>query len=132
MFHLLADRYHRVKRPHRVLKNGGDIDAADILHLLMTEFKQVLSFEQHLACIDLAVLGQQAKYRIDQVDLPQPDSPTTPTMLFSGTEKLTSRRACKSPSSVVKETFRPLISRMFMYVPSCADQKYPAVFHPER
>jgi hypothetical protein len=48
------------------------------------------------------------------VDLPQPDSPTMPTMRRSGTSKLTSLSAWSGPASVEKVTFRSRMDRTVM------------------
>jgi hypothetical protein len=77
--HLGADLEHRIEREQRILRDEADAARAHArVQLLLGEDQQVLAFEPDLAGIDLAPLGRMPMTARIRVDLPQPDSPTTP------------------------------------------------------
>jgi hypothetical protein len=58
---LPADGVHRIQRGHRLLEDHADAGAADALHLLRRQGREVEPVEQHLAALDAAHrLRQQA------------------------------------------------------------------------
>jgi hypothetical protein len=61
---LAANRQHRVKRGHRVLKDHGDAVAANLAQLFLAHLDQVLTVKQDLAVYNFTGwLGNQADER---------------------------------------------------------------------
>jgi hypothetical protein len=71
---LPADRVDRVQRRHRLLEDHRDLVAADLLHVLLFEVRQVALAQAELAG-DPAGLGQQAQHRHRRDGLAGPGLP---------------------------------------------------------
>ena len=108
---LVAAGVDRVERGHRLLEDHRDLVPADLPHVVLGELERGpgrrAGSRPPRSCpagsmrrmIDIAVML-----------LPQPDSPTTPRVLPSSTEKLTPSTALTVPSWVKKWVRRPRIS----------------------
>ena len=66
-------------------------------------------FDRYIAPEVVAVSGSSLMMERAVTDLPEPDSPTTPTTVLRGMVKFTSSTALIEPASVMKETDRSLI-----------------------
>jgi hypothetical protein len=100
---LVADGVHRVEAGHRLLEDHRDLVAADAAHLALALLDQVLALEEHLAAAMRP--GGTGISRITErlvTDLPEPDSPTTPSVSPLSRWKLTPSTALTVPSSVSK------------------------------
>ena len=85
---LRADREHRVQRLHRVLEDAGDLLAAQGLQFGQRGLQQVAPCHSTRP-LRSALSGSRFRIDIAVTLLPEPDSPTSATMLFSGMSKLT-------------------------------------------
>ena len=105
---LLADRVHRVQRRHRVLEDHRHLVAADRAAAGRGHADQVVALEQRLAA-EIVFLVLFRPMIVRQVTLlPQPDSPTMPSVFPFSTEKLTPSTALTTPSSVRKWSAGPV------------------------
>ena len=101
---LVPDRVHRVQRGHRVLEDHRDVVAADLAHSA-TSTPSVSRFSPPKIASPLEVAFRLLlrPMIVRQVTLlPQPDSPTMPSVFPFSTEKLTPSTAFTTPSSVAK------------------------------
>jgi hypothetical protein len=68
--HLRADREHRVERRHRVLEDGGDAFAAQLLEPCLRHADDVLARKIDVASGLFGIGGQEADDRIDKRRFP--------------------------------------------------------------
>ena len=124
---LVADRAHRIERRHRILEDHRDLAAANVTKARAGRAEQVLAAEERLPRRDRQVLLRPLEIRrhrgarvgagrdlqlpgfalslmIDIIVtlLPQPDSPTTPSVWPARTLNETPSTARTMPSSVLK------------------------------
>ena len=110
--HLRADGHHRIERRHRILKNGGDAVAEKPRERFSAvRRRRSMSLKRTLPPTISALSARRPSTALISVDLPQPDSPTMPTISPAGTARLTSRSACIRPAAVRKSTERFWMSR---------------------
>jgi hypothetical protein len=84
---LAADAVHRVEGGHRFLENHADLAAADLADFRVAAPWQVAALNQTWPPRILpAGCGSRRTIDIAVTLLPQPDSPTMPTVFPSGTE----------------------------------------------
>ena len=87
---LSPDRVHRVERGHRLLEDHRDLVAANGAHVPFAELQQIVTAEEHCAPFDAARRRGSSRMIESEVTLlPQPDSPTMPTVPPSGTSNET-------------------------------------------
>ena len=79
---LVADREHGIERGHRFLEDHRDARAANVAHRPFVEREEVAAVERDLRCPARSRPGGATRRRIESAvtDLPQPDSPTSPTV----------------------------------------------------
>lgn len=58
---LTADGEDRVQARHRLLEDHGDLVAADLVHFVHGQLGQILTVEEDLAGVDIAVAVKQAE-----------------------------------------------------------------------
>ena len=86
---LLADREHRVERAHRVLEDAGDLACRAAAAARRGEAPSRSRPWNVIAPERSALSGRRLRIDIAVTLLPEPDSPTRATVVFSGTSKLT-------------------------------------------
>ena len=81
-----------------------------LIFLISTAFKAVISFPSKITCPEVG--SNNLRIARPVVDLPQPDSPTIPSVFPRSIVKLTSSTACRVPLAVLKYFFKFLTSRI--------------------
>ena len=106
LIQLLADPENRVQTGHRLLKNHCHFLATQLIHVFRRHFGNVIHLtvagtKTDGAAADLT-RGPCTNCMSDRLvtDFPQPDSPTTPTILSLGILKVTPSTAFTVPTSV--------------------------------
>ena len=109
---LVADAVHRVQARERILEDHRDVLAADVPQLVRRQRQQVAAVELHLAG-DVRPRCRFSRPMIARFEtlLPEPDSPTTPSVSPRESVNVTSLTAWTTPSDVGKRTVRPRTSR---------------------
>ena len=105
LFDLLADLLHRVQRGERVLEHHRDLRTPELLDLLLRDPEHFLAPERTEPVI-VAELGSRPRIAIDVTLLPDPDSPTMPSVSLWWTSKDRWSTARRIPSSVLNSTVR--------------------------
>ena len=113
-FHQLpADQHGRIERGHRLLIDHGDLRAADGAQLRARQRGHVAALEADRAAGDPRRRPGRSRITASAtVDLPQPDSPTSPIASPGMTLQEKSITAGISPARVKNEMPRRSISRM--------------------
>ena len=98
---------YRIERQIRVLRNEADAAAADApVELRLGSTSRSSPSNQILPRIDRRALGRMPRMARTSVDLPQPDSPTTPRMRPGSSANSTSSSTRAMPSSVRIDSLR--------------------------
>ena len=109
---LVADREHRVQRGLRVLQDHRDAAPAHPAHVALALRHEVLAFEEDLALHDAARrAGSRRSNDSAVMVLPEPDSPTSPSVSPARIAKLTPSTAFTRPQRVLRCAWRSLTSR---------------------
>ena len=87
---LRADGHHRIERAHRLLEDHRDVAAADVRHALRAAATADRCRRSGCARCTVALSGSSRRIDSEVTDLPEPDSPTMPTLSPAATVKLTS------------------------------------------
>ena len=99
---LVAAGEDRVERRHRLLEDHRDLVAADVAHLLSRDLEQVPAAQHHAPSTIRPGARMSRIIDIAVMLLPQPDSPTTPSVLPSRISNVTPSTALTVPSCVKK------------------------------
>ena len=106
--HLLADGEDRIEGHQRILKDHRDAVAAQIAQALLGGPAQILSLEQDVAGNDLARERRSTgPPRSPVTDLPEPDSPTRPTISPGCTTRSTPSTARPCAGEIVEDGSQP-------------------------
>ena len=115
---LLRDPHERIERRHRILEDHRDPLAADLPHLVVGQRQQVDAVEQRLSPETMRPGGVGTSRMIDRLvtDLPEPDSPTMPSVSPRPRSKLT--------PSTARTTRRPRRNRSADRAPTAAASRH--------
>ena len=97
---LPRDAQHRVQRGHRVLEHHGDLGAADVANLRLRQMHHVLAAERIVPPAIRAGSSSSRMMDLAVTLLPDPDSPTMPSVSPGRRSKLTPSTARTMPASV--------------------------------
>ena len=104
---------HRIERGHRILEHHRDAPPAKIAQSSRDiHGEDVGAVELDLSAVTIAFGGSSPMVASDSVDLPEPLSPTMPTMLPRGTSKLTLAQRVHRPARRAKSTLKLRMLRM--------------------
>ena len=81
-----------------------------LIFLISAALREVISFPSKITCPEVG--SNNLRIARPVVDLPQPDSPTIPSVFHLSIVKLTSSTACRVPLAVLKYFFKFLTSRI--------------------
>ena len=94
---LLAHGLHRIEAGHRLLEDHRDRIAANGAHLALRQVEEIAAFQPDLAAaMRPGGLGTSRMIDSDVTDLPQPDSPTMPSVSPGARVKLTPSTAANT------------------------------------
>src|SRR5580704_10263771 len=128
-FYLRADTQHGIQRRHRLLKNHGDFTPAQLAHLVLRNRQQIFArctwraATLGTAASAAAVAAAQIQPRLapcgsnpinasESIVLPEPDSPTIPSVSPSASVNETSFTGRTHPPGVGSSTVSPRTSRL--------------------
>src|SRR4029453_7463856 len=111
---LRPDRQRRVQRGHRVLEDHPDLVSSDVLELLLAQLQQVAPLEAAVPSTTRPGGWTSPMRESIETDLPQPDSPTIPSIFPASTSKETPSPGRASPGRVLKKVWRSLPSSSAM------------------